>query len=228
MRVCRAARGVIHGVRQYGQTSGTGDGRTVREGLVTMNTRVVNKEFQGPAEGPANDRPLAGLESYQEIVARLEEIQVEIRQLVEEALIHIEDSQRPAASTSPAPDAPRAGAAMNLEGRRPPPRKPTADAVTAAMEMDREASEAVRRQCHSLTCREREVVRLLAMGLTSKAIADVLQISHATARNHIQHIYEKLNVHSRAELISFAYRNSLSAVVADARPGTGGPRHRGR
>lgn len=62
---------------------------------------------------------------------------------------------------------------------------------------------------HKLTPREREILRLLAEGRNTKQVAAVLHISHVTARNHIQHIFEKLGVHSRAEAVSFVYRHSL-------------------
>ncbi|MCR4346658.1 MAG: LuxR C-terminal-related transcriptional regulator [Sulfuricaulis sp.] len=62
---------------------------------------------------------------------------------------------------------------------------------------------------HGLTCRERQVLKLLAEGLDAKALANALHISHATARNHIQHIYAKLGIHNRAEAVSYIFRNGL-------------------
>lgn len=58
----------------------------------------------------------------------------------------------------------------------------------------------------ALTHRERQVLDLLAGGHSAKSLARVLQIRHATARNHIQHIYEKLGVHNRAQAVSYAWR----------------------
>lgn len=57
-----------------------------------------------------------------------------------------------------------------------------------------------------LSEREQEVFRLLAAGESSKAIADKLCISPATVRNHIQHILEKLNAHSRLQALAIAFR----------------------
>ena len=57
-----------------------------------------------------------------------------------------------------------------------------------------------------LSEREQEVLRLLAAGESSKAIADKLCISPATVRNHIQHILEKLNAHSRLQALAIAFR----------------------
>ena len=61
----------------------------------------------------------------------------------------------------------------------------------------------------SLSRREREVLRLLADGQTTNAIARTLCISHSTARNHIQHILHKLHVHSRLEAVAAARKVGL-------------------
>ena len=61
----------------------------------------------------------------------------------------------------------------------------------------------------TLSTREVEVLRLLAQGLGSAQIAEKLFLSHVTVRNHIQHILEKLNVHSRLEAVISATRLSL-------------------
>jgi LuxR family transcriptional regulator, maltose regulon positive regulatory protein len=50
-----------------------------------------------------------------------------------------------------------------------------------------------------LTPREIEVLNLIAQGLTNRAIAEALFISHATAKVHVLHILEKLGVRSRTE-----------------------------
>jgi HD-GYP domain-containing protein (c-di-GMP phosphodiesterase class II) len=60
-----------------------------------------------------------------------------------------------------------------------------------------------------LTAREVDVLRLLALGLSSKEIATRLVISPKTARNHIEHIYTKLGVSSRVEAGLFAMHHGL-------------------
>jgi len=60
-----------------------------------------------------------------------------------------------------------------------------------------------------LTARESEVLSLLAEGLPSNLIAERLSVSHATVRNHVQHVLAKLAVHSRSEAVSYAYRHEL-------------------
>jgi DNA-binding NarL/FixJ family response regulator len=57
-----------------------------------------------------------------------------------------------------------------------------------------------------LTVREREVLCLVAAGLQNKEIAQKLGISNATVRNHVHNILEKLEVHSKLEAASLAFR----------------------
>jgi DNA-binding NarL/FixJ family response regulator len=61
----------------------------------------------------------------------------------------------------------------------------------------------------SLTAREREVISLLAKGLTNKDIADQLCISETTVRHHLTNIFNKLDVSSRQKLLILAHRHRL-------------------
>jgi len=61
----------------------------------------------------------------------------------------------------------------------------------------------------SLSDREIEVLTLLAEGLTTQALAQKLKISHFTARNHIQNILVKLNLHSKAQAVSYAFKKGF-------------------
>jgi DNA-binding NarL/FixJ family response regulator len=54
------------------------------------------------------------------------------------------------------------------------------------------------RELDGLTDREREVLKLLARGLTNKEIADVLVISTNTVKRHLKAIFDKLEVHTRS------------------------------
>jgi len=56
-------------------------------------------------------------------------------------------------------------------------------------------------QVETLTSREKEVLELVMQGLENQEIADRMSVSLATIRFHLQHIYEKLHVHSRTEMI---------------------------
>jgi PAS domain S-box-containing protein len=60
-----------------------------------------------------------------------------------------------------------------------------------------------------LTRRELEILRLMAAGASTRAMADRLHVSPATVRNHVQHILEKLGVHSRLEAAAYATRRGL-------------------
>jgi DNA-binding NarL/FixJ family response regulator len=64
-----------------------------------------------------------------------------------------------------------------------------------------------------LTNRESEVLRLLAQGLTQRAIAHQLDISPATVGTHIQRVLTKLDVHSRTQAVALAYREGLVEQV---------------
>ncbi len=64
-------------------------------------------------------------------------------------------------------------------------------------------------RARKLTAREVEVIGMLAAGHTTPEIASRLHISTVTARNHIQNILEKLEVHSKAEVVAFAFRKRL-------------------
>ncbi len=60
-----------------------------------------------------------------------------------------------------------------------------------------------------LTDREREVLTLIAEGLTNQEIAGRLFISIKTVQTHRAHIMEKLNLHDRTELVRYAIRKGL-------------------
>jgi DNA-binding NarL/FixJ family response regulator len=68
----------------------------------------------------------------------------------------------------------------------------------------------------ALTNREREVLKLLARGLTQAEIAEQLFISPKTVGGHIQRILEKLDVHSRAQAVALAHEHGLADVEGHA------------
>jgi DNA-binding NarL/FixJ family response regulator len=53
------------------------------------------------------------------------------------------------------------------------------------------------------------VLRLLVTGQTDREIADILFISHATARSHVSSILRKLDVTSRTAAASYAFQHGL-------------------
>ncbi len=105
-------------------------------------------------------------------------------------LVHVMRS-RQAASRPPLPEVPQAPAG-------PPPRP---HLVTA-----RESDDA---RVRKLTAREVEVLGMLAAGRTTPEIAERLHISQLTARSHIQNILDKLELHSKAEAVAFAFQKNL-------------------
>ena len=65
-----------------------------------------------------------------------------------------------------------------------------------------------------LTRREQEVLQLLASGLTQPEIARELVISSSTVASHIEHILDKLGVHSRAQAVALALRSGFFGVLS--------------
>ncbi|MGA2823989.1 MAG: response regulator transcription factor [Bacteroidales bacterium] len=60
-----------------------------------------------------------------------------------------------------------------------------------------------------LTPRENEILNLIVQGIANSAIADKLFISLQTVRNHIKKIYEKLQVHSKAQAVAKVLKNKI-------------------
>jgi len=60
-----------------------------------------------------------------------------------------------------------------------------------------------------LTLREREVLGLVARGYTNKQIAEALDVTEKTARNHVSHILEKLGLSRRSEAAVYAVEHKL-------------------
>ena len=72
-----------------------------------------------------------------------------------------------------------------------------------------EAEEKAREEADPLSDREREVMRLLALGHTNQEIAQMLYISVRTAETHRAHIMQKLRLSTRAELVRYAIDQGL-------------------
>jgi DNA-binding NarL/FixJ family response regulator len=73
-------------------------------------------------------------------------------------------------------------------------------------------------QLEELTPREREVMALVAYGLTNRDIAERLVVSPATAKTHVSRTMMKLNAHDRAQLVVLAYQTGRVATGASAPP----------
>ena len=72
-----------------------------------------------------------------------------------------------------------------------------------------------RRLVELLTAREREVVALVAEGLSNEEIAARWYVSQATVRTHVSRAMTKLAARDRAQLVVFAYRNALATIPTD-------------
>jgi DNA-binding NarL/FixJ family response regulator len=81
--------------------------------------------------------------------------------------------------------------------------------------LDAEAEASSKTADDPLSEREREVLRLLALGHTNQEIAKMLFISVRTAETHRAHIMQKLGLSSRAELVRYALAQGLLAEEAD-------------
>jgi len=75
-----------------------------------------------------------------------------------------------------------------------------------------DATERKRAEEDPLSDREREVLRLLALGHTNQEIATQLYISVRTAETHRAHIMQKLRLESRAELVRYALEQGLLEI----------------
>ena len=60
-----------------------------------------------------------------------------------------------------------------------------------------------------LTSREHEILSLLVKGYSYKMVADACHVSKATVSTHVQHIYEKLQVHSVVEAVTKAIAHKI-------------------
>ena len=66
----------------------------------------------------------------------------------------------------------------------------------------------------TLSGREREALGLVAHGWSNRRIAHAWQVSPATVRSHVQHLLDKLDLHSKLEAAAFAWKHRI--VAADA------------
>lgn len=67
-----------------------------------------------------------------------------------------------------------------------------------------------RKESNELSRRESDIVRLIASGLSNRDISVRLGLSDKTVKNHISHIFSKLNVTARTQVVAYAIRNGLA------------------
>ena len=68
------------------------------------------------------------------------------------------------------------------------------------------------KKLENLTRREVEVLKLLAVGMYNKEIAEKLHISERTVKNHISNIFKKIDVTDRTQAAVFSIRNNLVKI----------------
>jgi DNA-binding NarL/FixJ family response regulator len=83
----------------------------------------------------------------------------------------------------------------------------------ARQAVERPSAEALR--ASRMTPREREVIDLIAEGLSNKEIAHRLNLTTHTVKSHVHNILEKLALHSRLEVAAHAHHAADSADIAD-------------
>jgi DNA-binding NarL/FixJ family response regulator len=71
------------------------------------------------------------------------------------------------------------------------------------------------RESIRMTKREREVIELIADGLSNRDIGLKLNVSTYTIKSHIHNIMEKLALHSRLEVANYSYTDKISHSIAD-------------
>ena len=77
--------------------------------------------------------------------------------------------------------------------------------------------------CARLSPREKQVLKWVAAGYSSKEIAKAMDISNRTVEGHRAHIMEKLNAQSLADLIAVALELEHAALAPEAQLGVAGP-----
>jgi DNA-binding NarL/FixJ family response regulator len=85
----------------------------------------------------------------------------------------------------------------------------TGDQAMAAAEPRRVRDPSVELRVRTLTCREREILGLLASGWPNRRIAQVTHLSYLTVRSHTQNLLVKLGVHSQLEAVALAVEHGV-------------------
>jgi DNA-binding NarL/FixJ family response regulator len=179
--------------------------REVRPDVVLMNARLPG---------------LGGIEATRQIIAQPELAEVEVLILGEEACSsEVLAALRAGASglltmdTEPAELARvvrvLAGGGMQLS---PSVTRCLIDELGSQPDPQRAAPE----RFDELTAREREVVALVALGLTNHEIADRLVVSPATAKTHVSRSMLKLQARTRAKLAVLAYQTGFAQPPSDS------------
>ena len=111
-----------------------------------------------------------------------------------------------------APDALRRAVRSIQEGQLAMPRRMAAASLHRFAEAAQRAAPTAASGAPNLSAREREVLRLMAEGMTNRQIADVLTLSPRTVERHVGSILDKLDVPNRAAAAR-AYRDGAASPL---------------
>ncbi|WP_223646352.1 response regulator transcription factor [Corallococcus sp. EGB] len=103
--------------------------------------------------------------------------------------------------TAPVPTEPLAVAPSAAEPVAPPPPAPSGEEASSQEPLLKPLSD-----------REREILQLIAKGVSNSEAARLLSLSKATIRTHLEHIYRKLEVTNRVEAVTEGIRKGLISV----------------
>jgi non-specific serine/threonine protein kinase len=116
-------------------------------------------------------------------------------------------------ATRPPPSLARFGPALAAawrEGRAMSPERALASALTVGVDGCAPPDAIRQRLPAGLTAREADVLRLVATGLTNREVATRLVVSERTVAKHLDHIFDKAGVSSRAAATAFAVRAGIA------------------
>jgi two-component system response regulator NreC len=176
-------------------------GREAVEAALRLRPDVVLMDIEMPE--------MSGLEATRRIVEAGPGVKVLVLTLYDDEEV-IASCLDAGASGYVLKDGPAAQLVYAIEAVQQGKRYLSPGALTKVVEYGR--SKPTRTAYDLLTGREREVLKLLADGLTTKEIAAQLQVSVKTVDAHKTSLMRKLDIHDRTELVKYAIRRKLIRV----------------